>query len=139
MNRNVSFPYEDILHLPYPRPSKRARMSMIERAAQFAPFAALTGFDSAITETARLTEQKAELDESEKARLDEALCSLSGVSGCQEVTVTYFVSDLRKEGGRYEQTTSCIQKVDTYHRRLVLTNGQSIALDDIRELKCAEE
>ena len=70
MNSKKPFPYEDILHLSYPRPSKRARMSMIERAAQFAPFAALTGFDSAIAETARLTGQKAELDESEKTRLD---------------------------------------------------------------------
>ena len=135
MSPDKSFPYEDILHLPYPRPSKRAKMSMVERAAQFAPFAALTGYDAAIAETARLTGQRAELDESEKARLDEILCSLSG-SSCKNVTVTHFVSDLRKEGGQYVKTTACIQKIDTCNRRLVLTNGQTIAQDDIIELNC---
>ena len=134
----MTFPYEDILDLPYPRPSKRAKMSMVERAAQFAPFAALTGFDSAIAETARLTGQRAELDESEKARLDEVLCSLSGAS-CRKVTVTHFVSDLRKDGGQYVTTTACIKKIDECNRRLVLTDGQSIPLDNILDLGCETE
>lgn len=134
----MSFPYKDILHLPYPRPSKRAKMSMVERAAQFAPFAALTGYDSAIAETARLTGQRAELDESEKTRLDETLCSLSAAS-CKKITITHFVSDLRKEGGQYVKTTSCIKKIDTCNRRLVLSDGQTIALDDILELDCETE
>lgn len=139
MNRNQSFPYEDLLHLPYPRPTKRARMSMVERAAQFAPFAALTGYDSAIQETARLTGQKAELDESEKAALNETLLALAQIPGCPRVTVTHFVSDPRKEGGCYVRTTSCIKKIDPHEQRLVLTDGQSIALDDILELQTTTE
>ena len=128
------FPYEDLLHLPYPRPSTRARMSMIERGAQFAPFAALTGYDAAIAETARLTGQRAELDESEKAALNEKLRALAEEPGCPVVTVTHFVSDLRKEGGCYVQTTSGVKKIDPTTQRLFLTDGQTICLEDILEL-----
>lgn len=130
------FPYEDILHLPYPRPSTRAKMSMVERGAQFTPFAALTGYDAAIAETARLTGQRVELDESEKAALDGKLRQLLALlPACPNVTVTHFTDDLRKEGGEYVTTTGILQKLDFYRRSLVV-DGQSISVDDILSLQC---
>lgn len=136
MNRNNPFPYEDILHLSYPRPSKRARMSMIERAAQFAPFAALTGYDAAIRETARLTGEKIELDESEKAALDEMLRQLLPLlPTCPIVSVTHFCQDQRKEGGEYVTTTGPLTKID-FHRRCLTLNGLIIRVDDVSKLQC---
>ena len=138
VNYNSPFPYEDILHLPYPRVSKRAKMSMVERAAQFAPFAALTGFDSAISETARLTGPKVELDESEQQALNLKIQYLMDFPGTK-VMLTYFVPDLRKEGGCYTQITSCVKKVDIYNQQLILTDGQSVSLNDILELTYEEK
>ena len=109
---------------------------MVERAAQFAPFAALTGYDSAIAETARLTGQKVELDESEKANLSEILRFLADNPCCRQISVTHFVADTRKEGGKYVTTTARVKKVDPYTQKLILTDGHSIALDDIIELNC---
>ena len=138
VNQKSPFPYEDILHLPYPRPSKRARMSMVERAAQFAPFAALTGYDSAIKETARLTGQRVELDDSEKAALDEKLQQLLLRIGSRpEVTVTHFVNDLRKDGGEYITTTGALTKID-FHQRCLMVDGQIIRVDDILKLHSEE-
>ena len=122
--------YDDILNTPWPQPGKRARMSVEDRAAQFAPFAALTGYGAALQETARLTEQRAELTESEKADLDRRLQLLSDHLAAQpEITVTYFRPDERKDGGAYVTVTDIVKKIDPYERVLVLQSGLCIAID----------
>lgn len=134
--RGKQFPYEDILHLAHHVSPTRAKMSMIERAAQFAPFAALTGYDAAIKETARLTGSRVELDECEKAELDRKFQLLQLHCGAfPDVTVTYFVADPHKEGGRYCVAEGTVKKIDSLQQLLVLTCGECIPLGDIIQLK----
>lgn len=113
--------YDDILHLSRPVSPKRARMSMIDRAAQFSPFAALTGYDAAIAETARLTDFRIELEDGAKAALNEKLRLLMGsAKTAPEITVTWFLPDERKSGGTYVRTQGRVKKVDPYREMLVL-------------------
>ena len=93
--------YSDIINLPHHVSVKHPQMSMTERAAQFNPFAALTGYDDAVEETARLTESQAELTESRKAALDEALREILSAETRPQVTIRYFLPDEKKAGGRY--------------------------------------
>ena len=110
-------------------------MSMYARAAQFAPFAALTGYGDAIKETARITDQQLELDENEKARLNEKLQLLrQHLPGKPKITITYFVPDTKKAGGSYQTITGFVKKLQEYERRLIMTNGTIIPLDTIIEL-----
>ena len=125
--------YEDIINLPYPQ--KRQRMSNADRGAQFSPFAALTGFEAAITETARLTDRKIELDEGGKALLDEKLRKIEEeIYDRPEVAVTYFQPDLRKAGGAYLQKRGRVKKLDAYLRAVVFTDGMLIPIDDISDI-----
>src|ERR1035437_4752031 len=95
-------PYDDIIHLPHHISTTHPHMSAYDRAAQFAPFAALTGHDAAIAETARLTERRVELDEYSKADLNQRLCIIQDRMDEQpEVSITYFQPDQRKTGGAY--------------------------------------
>ena len=106
-------PYDDIIHLPHPVSKTHPRMSMIERAAQFSPFAALTGYGAAIKETARLTDRKLELDEETQALLDlRQHFLLEHLAQRPEVTITYFEPDTRKEGGSYQTITARVKKLD---------------------------
>ncbi len=124
--------YDDIIGLPYPRPGKRARMSMVDRGAQFSPFAALVGYDAAIKETARLTGSRIELTEGEKLILNETIQELTGKLERQpEVQLTHFVEDLRKEGGEYVTERCRIKKIEAYGRGLVLTDGRMIPFEEI--------
>lgn len=128
-------PYDDILDLPHPTSKKHPRMSMYARAAQFAPFAALTGYGDAIKETARITDQQLELDENEKALLNEKLQLLrQHLPGKPKITITYFVPDTQKAGGSYQTITGFVKKLQEYERRLIMTNGTIIPLDTIIEL-----
>ena len=128
-------PYDDILDLPHPTSKKHPRMSMAARAAQFAPFAALTGYGDAIKETARITDQQLELDENEKALLNEKLQLLrQHLPGKPKITITYFVPDTKKAGGSYQTITGSVKKLQKYERRLIMTNGTIIPLDTIIEL-----
>ena len=125
--------YEDIINLPYPR--KPQRMSNYYRGAQFSPFAALTGFEAAIVETARLTDRKIDLDEGGKALLDEKLREIEAeIDDRPEITVTYFQPDLRKAGGAYVQKRGRVKKLDVYNRSVVFTDGMVVAIDDISEI-----
>lgn len=127
--------YDDMLHLPHPTSPTRPRMSMIDRAAQFSPFAALTGYDAAVKETARLTERKIELDEYEKQALDVKLAAIREQMGEHpEVTITYFQPDERKEGGSYQTVTGRIKKIDEYERQIVLVDGEKIKLADVMDV-----
>ena len=128
-------PYDDILCLPHPTSKKHPRMSMAERAAQFAPFAALNGYGAAIQEAQRLTDQRLELDEETQALLDlRQRLLLERIAEHPQVTVTYFVPDARKSGGSYRCVTAGVKRLDEYSRLLILTTGQQIPLDDIAAL-----
>lgn len=127
--------YDDIIHLPHPVSARRARMSSYDRAAQFSPFAALTGFDAAIEETGRLTESRRELDEGGKQLLDEQMrLVLEGMDSQPRVMVTWFCYDERKAGGAYVRTTGCVKKVDTYAGKLLFADGRSIPLGEISSI-----
>ena len=124
--------YDDIIHLPHPTSERHVRMPMIDRAAQFSPFAALTGFDDAIEETGRLTQFKITLAESAIAELDRVLASLSeNIRQQPSVTVTYFQEDALKEGGAYITLSGRIKKMNEDARKLVFEDGMSVAMDEV--------
>ena len=128
-------PYDDILQLPHPTSIKHPRMPMGDRAAQFSPFAALTGHGAAIAETARVTDRRIELDEDAREQLDQKLRRLLERIGEQpEITVTWFLPDEKKTGGRYLTTTGTLKRIDSQEHRLVLTDGAQIPLEDILEI-----
>lgn len=128
--------YDDIIDLPHHVSATRPRMSMIDRAAQFSPFAALTGYDAAIKETGRLTDERIELSEERRAALDrKQQILLDNLADQPEVSVTYFVPDERKSGGAYVTVTGRVKKVDDYQRLLVLTDGTKIPLDEILDME----
>lgn len=128
--------YDDIINLPHYVSPTRPRMSMINRAAQFSPFAALTGYDAAIKETGRLTDRRIELSEDSRAALDRKQQLLvECLADHPEVSVTYFIPDERKSGGAYVTVTGIVKKVDDYQRLLLLTDGTKIPLDDILDLE----
>ena len=123
--------YDDIIHLPRPR-SRRAQMSAYDRAAQFSPFAALTGFDAAIAETGRLTDRRIELDEGGKQLLDEQMHAVLEVIHTQpETEIVWFRYDERKAGGSYVTTTGHVKKIDVYTQKLLLTDGRAIPLGEV--------
>lgn len=124
--------YEDIINLPRPVSKTHKSMSMHNRAAQFMPFAALTGYDDSITEATRLTERKVELSEDELAILDEKLQLISeGISFRPEVTVTYFVPDDKKAGGKYVDKTGKVKKIDDVEGCIIFTDKEKIAIKDV--------
>ena len=131
----MSGPYDDILNLPHPTSENHPQMSVRERAAQFSPFAALTGHAAAIAETARLTDRKLELEEDAKAELDRRQAILQArIRERPEVTVTWFRPDGRKAGGAYVTTAGRLKKLDEIRSALVLTDGTEIPLDDVFRL-----
>lgn len=116
--------YDDIIHLPHHRSATRAPISGVDRAAQFAPFAALTGFGAAVQETARWTEHRPELEEDEKQLLDRQLRLLgSRIAEQPPVTVTYFQPDPRKVGGAILTTADRLVKLDHRQGLICLTRG----------------
>ena len=125
--------YDDIINLPHPTSARHPRMPMADRAAQFSPFAALTGHGAAIRETARLTDRKIELTEDEKTVLDEKLCLLLDTGG--EAVFTWFLPDERKDGGAYVTAAGSIRKLDLPGRRVILTGGAVIPVEDILEIE----
>ena len=110
-------------------------MSNYDRAAQFAPFAALTGYDDAVKETARLTDKKVELDEYSKDALNERLNMIQDAIDEQpEVSITYFLLDKKKSGGAYVTATDRVKKIDEYENIVLLQDGTKIPIDDIAEI-----
>ena len=123
-------PYADIIQLPHHQATNRPHMSMLNRAAQFSPYAALVGFDSIIAETGRLTDRKIELDESEKALIDRKLLLINDAiqdGDHPTISVSYFVKDPLKGGGSYEDYTGRVRKIDGIERMIVFLaeNGRS--------------
>lgn len=125
--------YDDIINLPHPSSAKHPRMPMSDRAAQFSPFAALTGHGAAIEETARLTDRRIELTEEEKTVLDEKLRLLLETGG--EGMITYFLPDERKDGGAYVTKLGTIKKIDPLEGRVILTDHTPIHIEDILEIE----
>lgn len=133
----MSGPYDDILSLPHPTSAKHPRMPALDRAAQFSPFAALTGHEAAIRETARRTDRRMELDESVKAELDRMLQLIGEhLPERPEVSITYFRADAKKSGGAYVSVTGGVKKIDVLQQAVILADGTQIPIDDIYEMEC---
>lgn len=137
MNPDSTDQYADIIHLPRPVSHTHPPMSMEDRAAQFSPFAALTGHDAAIAEAARLTEERPILDEYTKWHISDTL-QLAAENPQLTLHIVYFVPDARKNGGSYAETCGSIKKLIPHLQLLILNNGQQICINDIVELTCHE-
>ena len=124
--------YDDIIHLPHHISKKHPHMTAIERAAQFSPFAALTGHSAAVKETARLTEERIELDEHMKDTLSNSLQTIADRLGEHpEIEVTYFQPDIKKNGGAYVTVIGTVKKIDEYERVVIMTDGRAIPIDEM--------
>ena len=124
--------YNDIINLPHHVSATRPQMPMMDRAAQFSPFAALTGYDAAIKETGRLTDEKIELDEEALNTLNMKFQILvDSLDDEPEVTFTYFKPDERKTGGAYIEVSGVVKKVDDFERLILMKNGLKLPMDDI--------
>ena len=128
-------PYEDIMHLSRPVSTRHLPMSMHDRAAQFSPFAALTGYDAAIEETARLTDRQTELAESGKEALDKKIRAIQdAIDTMPEVTVTFFEPDLRKSGGAYRTITGQVKKIDEYNKALIFQDETAVQFWQLHDI-----
>ena len=128
--------YGDILNLPHHQSKVHPQMSIYDRAAQFSPFAALTGLGAAISETARLTDEKIEQDEEQLNILNNKFAILrANIASQPVVTITYFVKDLRKDGGEYVTISGVIKKIDDYQKIIVMQDNIIISIDDIADIK----
>lgn len=124
--------YDDIINLPRHVSAKRPHMTASNRAAQFSPFAALTGHGAAIKETARLTDERVELDEYTKDFLNHRLQILTDwVKEHPKMAITYFQPDEKKNGGAYVTATGTVKKIDIYERVVIMTHGTVIPIDEI--------
>ena len=127
--------YDDIIHLPHPTSPRHPRMPVHDRAAQFSPFAALSGHDAAIHETARLTDCKIELAEDQKRELDNKMQMLMPLlPEHPEVVVTYYVPDFAKEGGAYITFTGNLKRIDPINYTLYFTDNTMIVPEDVLSL-----
>ncbi len=128
----MSGKYDDIIDLPHPTSQNHPRMSLYDRAAQFSPFAALTGHHAAITETGRLTDRRIELDESEITRVDAELQHLQELlPGRPTVSITYFVPDERKHGGSYRTVTGEVKRIDAVAGVIQMADRREIPIEDV--------
>ena len=124
--------YDEIMGLPHHVSKTRPQMPMSDRAAQFAPFAALTGYDAAIKETRRLTDERIELDVEALSALDmKYQLLMEALDEAPEVTITYFRPDERKAGGKYVSAVGAVKKIDDFERRITMQDGAKIPMDDV--------
>ena len=125
-------PYDDIIHLPHHVSQNHPQMPMLDRAAQFAPFAALTGYEAAVGETARLTAERRELDAQEAEEQNRRLTDFSArLKDRPEVTIEYFVPDERKSGGAYVTVTDRVRHISVPEKTLVMESGTEIPMEDV--------
>ena len=124
--------YDEIMGLPHHVSKTRPQMPMSDRATQFAPFAALTGYDAAIKETGRLTDERIELDVEALSALDmKYQLLMEALDEAPEVTITYFQPDERKAGGKYVSAVGTVKKIDDFERRITMRDGTRIPMDDV--------
>lgn len=127
--------YDDIINLPHYEPKNHKRMSMYARAAQFAPFAALTGYDDSVKETARQTNKRIEIDEELKAILDWKLQEIQENISCGPIaTITYFIPDIKKSGGKYVTISGKVKKIDEFKQIIILDKNKEIQINEIIEI-----
>ena len=128
--------YDKIMGLPHHISKTRPQMPMSDRAAQFAPFAALTGYDAAIKETRRLTDERIELDVEALSALDmKYQLLMEALDEAPEVTITYFRPDERKAGGKYVSAVGAVKKIDDFERRITMQDGAKIPMDDVLSIE----
>ena len=128
--------YDDIINLGHPTSKKHPRMPIRDRAAQFAPFAALVGYDDAVEETARVTDEMTEQSDEMKAILNEKLSLLKErIDTCPSVVVTHFIPDEKKSGGRYVVARGDIVKIKDFERSIVMSDGRVISFDKIYSIE----
>ena len=128
--------YDDMIYLPNPTPTCKPRMSLHDRAAQFSPFAALTGYEDTVEETVRLTDTRLELSEDMKTILNEKMqMILDNAENEPIVTITYFVPDKKKSGGAYVEVTGIVKEIDEYERCIVMTDKKKIPIEHIRAIE----
>lgn len=131
--------YDDIINLPHHRSEKHPRMAMLSRAAQFAPFAALTGYEESVEEAARYTDRKTEAEGCREEELDEALRELlANIRKKPAVRATFFVPDSRKEGGAYRTWAGRVKKIDEISRSIIFTDGLAVRFEDLFSLEPEE-
>ena len=129
--------YDDLLYLPHPVSRKHPPMSAMDRAAQFSPFSALTGYEAVLQEAGRLTDSRAELSEYSRDILDQKQQTLLDAAPAHpEITVTYFIPDCRKQGGAYGTLKGNLKKIDLSRRAMVILDGTEIPLDDVVDIQC---
>ena len=129
-------PYDDIIGLPHHVSATHPQMPRENRAAQFSPFAALTGHDAIIKEATRVTEQKIELGEEAIAELDMKLNMLADMTDSRPmIAVTHFVPDDKKDGGSYVTITGAVKRIDEYERAVVMVNGEKIGIENILDME----
>ena len=122
--------YKDIINLPHFEPKYHQRMTIYNRSAQFAPFAALTGYEEAIIETSRLTDEKIELDDNIKENINMKLLDIKDNID-SEVKILYFKKDNKKKGGEYLEHIDKIKKIDTVDKKLIFQDGLNVKIDDL--------
>lgn len=128
--------YDDIINLPHHVSTWHPQMSMMNRAAQFAPFAALTGHSAAIEETARLTDSQQELADEDSEILNQKMAYLrETINEHPTISITYFEPDKKKAGGAYKSTEGQLQNIDDYNQTIVLKNGEAIPLNSILDIQ----
>ena len=130
--------YDDIINLPHHESRRHPRMSMLNRAAQFAPFAALTGYDDAIEETSRLTDRMIDLDSDVKVDLDRTVAILRSIlddsGSLPQATITFFIPDVYKDGGSYNTIKTRVKSIDDVERCVILPDGQKIPISNIVDM-----
>ncbi len=130
--------YDDIISLPHHESAKHPKMPALDRAAQFMPFAALTGHNAAVMETERLTDSRMELDEMKKEELNEHLQFIKEqLLQKPQISITYFLPDTQKNGGAYLTITGTVRKVEQTRHQVIMENGTVIPMDDIYEIESA--
>lgn len=134
MNNDNHHKYDDIINMPHHVSRRHKQMPLSDRAAQFSPFSALSGYGDAVKETARQTDGRIYLSEDAKAVINDKIRILSKMSHSESVSITYFVPDDKKAGGQYITDTETVKKIDEYNKVIKMNNGAIIAFKDILEL-----
>ena len=127
--------YDDIINLPHHKSSTRKQMSMVERAAQFAPYMSLSGYSDDVRETARLTDTKRELNREEKELLNRKINYLNENLLGSEICVTFFVPDGKKQGGKYETRRGAARRIDAIEKKIIFADREEVAFSDILNLE----
>lgn len=135
MNMKYDRQYDDIINLPHHISNKHPQMSLYARSAQFAPFAALTGYEEAVKETARETNERIDIEDELKSILDGKLeIILEQIKNHPEISITYFIADTKKDGGEYVTVTGLVKKVDLYNQYIYLVDNTEIPINEIIDI-----